>query len=227
MRVDEVRDEDAWGRPRAAGEGAEARGLAHVVELLAEARAHDVEHRLRVEAPAAEDADERPEERRVGEIALHRARDAGVLHLDGDLAPVVEAGAVHLADGGAGEGRVVPLGEERVDGRVELLLDERADGRGRRARRLGAQRLERRLERRGVLLGYQPVDVARHLADLRREATQVAQHLGRVLGRGAASAVDQHARAGAHAHGGETGEAAQARLGKPAFFGHRACRRVF
>ena len=94
------------------GEGAEAPGLADVVELLAEARADDLEHRLRVEAAAPEHADERLEERRVREVALHRAGDARVLHLDGDLAPVLEPRAVHLADGGAGEGGVVPLGEE-------------------------------------------------------------------------------------------------------------------
>jgi len=83
-----------------------------------------------------------------------------------------------------------------------------------------AERLERRLERRGVLLGHQPVDVARHLPDLRRQAAQVPEHLGRVLGGAPASAVDQHAGAGAHADGSQPREAAQARLGDAAVFSH-------
>ena len=78
----------------------------------------------------------------------------------------------------------------------------------------GAQRLERRLERRRVLLGDEAVDVAGHLPDLGRQPAQVAEHLRRVLRRGAPAAVHQQARARAHAHRGETGEAAQPGLGE-------------
>ena len=156
MRVDEVGDEDGGVARVEAREGAQVGGLADVVELLSEARLDNVEHGLRVEAPAAENADEGLEKRGVREVALYGAGDARVLDFDGDFAAVGQARAVNLADGRAGEGNVVPLGEEGVDGGVELFLDEGTDGLGRGARGLGAQGLEGGLEGRACCSGTRP-----------------------------------------------------------------------
>ena len=161
-------------------------GLEGVVELLAEARPQRRELTLRVEATRAEDGTHAFEDPGVREIAVDRLLDAGVLHLHRDLDAahhaLGEPRAMDLADRGAGDRDVVERVEEPIDGRAELVLDDSADLRSAGARGLGAQDLQRRLERIALRLGHEPVDVARHLPDLRSEATHGAEHIGGAIG---------------------------------------------
>ena len=205
------------------GEGALPLGLQRIVELLAEALLDLLEDALRLEAPRAQRAEHPLEHAGVVEIALDGAGDARVLHLDGHAAPVVEGGTVHLADGGAGEGGVLPLGEELFDRRAQILLDGAADGRRRGARRGGAQAAQRGLVGGALLLRHHAVDVARHLADLGGDATQGAQHLGGVPGRRGAVLRQEQAGAGARAEGREPGEAPDPAGGEATLIGHPRC----
>jgi hypothetical protein len=191
-----------------------------VVELLAEALADDGEHSLAVEAPPSHRADQLLEDARVGEIALDRARDARVLHLDGDLAPA-RPGAVDLADGRARDGHVVPLLEERAERRAELFLHEGANLRHARGGRRRAELPHRRLVRSAVLLGYDPVDVARHLAHFRGEAAEGAERLGRSVCSAFSAAREKEARAAACAGCGEPREPRDASFGDPPLHGCR------
>jgi len=50
-----------------------------------------------------------------------------VLHLDGQLAPVMAARHVHLRQRRAGDGLRVEGGEELLRGRSEILLDDGCD----------------------------------------------------------------------------------------------------
>ena len=176
-------------------ESREATRLELVVELLAEARADHREHLLRLEAFAAERADEALEDAGVREVALDRLDDARMLHLDRDLAPVDQLRHVDLADRRAREGLVAPAREEAVDGRAELRFDARADLRRRRPRRRRLQRLHRSLVRLALPFGDDAVDVACHLPDLGGQAAESAQHLRRMVCASRAASIEQSARA--------------------------------
>ena len=84
-----------------AGEGALVLGLELVVELLEDPLADLAGDRLRVQA-GGERLGDPDEDAGVGQVGLERLGDAGVLDLHGDVAAVVQAGAVDLADRGGG-----------------------------------------------------------------------------------------------------------------------------
>ena len=177
-------------------EGLGAVGLEPVVELLGEARADLLVGALRLQPPRRDGAEHELEGARVVEVGRDGEVDAGVLHLHRHLAAVVEAGPVHLADRRAREGDVGPLREEPLRRVAELLGDDAADVLRRRGRGGRAEHLEGPLVGAVVLRGDDPVDVAGHLADLRREAAEVAEHLGGVPRRGVVAVAGEH-RAGA------------------------------
>ena len=120
----------------------------------------------------------------VLEVGAHRLGHARVLHLDGHLAPVVQAGAVDLADRGGRHGLLVELGEHVVEPLAQAVLDHLAHALERHARggvaQLGQLGLDALLE-----LGREGagVDERGHLADLHRRALHLAEHLEDLLGR--------------------------------------------
>ena len=59
----------------------------------------------------------------ISPVGMHKFVDGGSLHFDDDLLPV-ERGAVHLPEGGCGEGRRVEGVEELVDLRLRGRLME-------------------------------------------------------------------------------------------------------
>ena len=202
------------------GEVADALGFELVVELLAEPLLDDGEDVLGLEFPRATHGGEGLQDRRVGQVALDRPPDSRVLHLDGDLEPVVEPRAVHLADRRAGDGELVPLGEELRDGGAEVLLDGGADCRGGRRGRLRAEGGQGRLVGLPVVLGDDAVHVACHLPDLRGETAERAERLGSLLCRAASVAIEEEPGARADARGGEPREPGEAALGELPFVGH-------
>ena len=117
--------------------------------------------------------------------ALHGTRHAGVLDLDGHLAPVIgEPGAVDLADRRRRDGLLVEALEDLVDRVFEVLLDHAAhllEGHRRgRVTELG----ELALELLAVLLGHQAdVEERHHLAELHGGALHRPQHGHDLLGR--------------------------------------------
>ena len=81
--------------------------------------------RLRVEA--GRDALHQPQDQpEVLHVGADGAGDARVLDLDRDVAPVVQRGAVDLADRGGGDRLLVEVGEDLVERLAELLLDHLA-----------------------------------------------------------------------------------------------------
>ena len=104
------------------GEGALRLGLELVVELVGGARLHLLDQRLDVDAGDQRRRSVRAEPGELAQVGHQRLAGAGVLHLDRDLAPVVPAALVHLADRrGRGRAAVEP---------DQLVLPVRRRGRG-------------------------------------------------------------------------------------------------
>ena len=165
-----------------------------VVKLLGEPLADLLRHRLRVHA-GRERLRQPQEQAQVLHVGAHGARDAGVLHLDGDAAAVVQPRAVDLADGCGGKRLGLELRERVVELLARVGLDHLAhlierDPRGRVAQ-LGELGLEPLV---GLLGEGTRVHERGNLADLHRRALHLAEDvqdsLGRLqlppLGRGAA-----------------------------------------
>ena len=110
--VDDVGDDDE----RVAAEDARHRALVLrlelVVELVADAAADLLGGRLDVE-PRRDPLHQPQDHPEVLHVGPHRLGDARVLDLDRDVAPVVQLGAVDLADRGGRDRRLVEL-RERV-----------------------------------------------------------------------------------------------------------------
>ena len=121
------------------------RGLDAVVELVVHARPQLVDQRLDVEPLQRERGEEVVEHLGVVEIGSDRAIDAGVLHLDRDLATVGKDGSVHLTDGGCRHRDRVPVEEEAAGLVAELAADHPLRERRRHGRHVGLQRGERGL----------------------------------------------------------------------------------
>src|SRR4051812_42811395 len=110
-------------------EGFGVAGLEAVVELLADRARELVDELARVDElerahTLADQARGLVEQREVG---FDLARGVRALNLDRDPAAVRERGAVHLADRGGGDGRLVEVGEELLDAQLELLADHALD----------------------------------------------------------------------------------------------------
>ena len=153
-----------------------------VVELLVDARADLVAHRLRIQArrdPLHEPQDH-PE---VAHVRAHRLRDAGVLHLDRHVAAVVQLGLVHLTDRGGGDRHRVERLEDLADGLAVLGLDDLAHVLEGDLRRGVAQLGELGLKLLAVLLGHEAdVEERHHLAELHRRALHRPERRDDLLG---------------------------------------------
>ena len=142
--------------------------LAHGAHDVGEVRAqHPLEH---------------PGERaRVGQVGRDGLPHPRVLHLHDDLAAVVAPGGVDLPDRGRGDRLLLEAGEVLVE-RAELLLDHGEHHLVRRWRVVGLEPAEHLLPDLGVLLGHDLLEVAHHLAELHRQALQLAEGAGELLG---------------------------------------------
>jgi hypothetical protein len=163
-----------------------SRRLELVVELFAEALAERLDLILDLQARAAHRAQKELQHVGVGEIALHRADDARVLHFHRDLAPVEEGRAVDLTDGRGGDRHLVEAREELANRSLERRLDRLADVFVVALWRGPLQTRHRLLVRVSLGLRDDPVDVAGHLPELGREPAQVAERScdrgGRIFG---------------------------------------------
>jgi hypothetical protein len=139
-----------------------------VVELVDDALADLVPDRLGVELGG--DRPGEPEQHpEVLHVGADRVVDAGVLDLDGDVAAVLQRGAVDLADRGRRDRLGIELGEGVCERAVEVGLDHLAHLLEADRRSGIAERGELRLEALAVLWRDHPdVDEGEHLADLHR-----------------------------------------------------------
>ncbi len=176
-RVD-PRDEDEGVPVVSAGEGALVLRLELVVELLQNPLAQLRGDGLGVEA-GREHLREPHDHAGVRQIRLEGVGDARVLHLDGDPRPVLQRGAVDLADRGGGERLRLDLGEHPVGWLLVLVLEDLVDLLPRHGGSAGPELCELLLVDLAVL-GRQEVDVdeGRHLSDLHRRAFHLAQDGG-------------------------------------------------
>ncbi len=153
-----------------------------VVELLVDPRADLVAHRLRVQARGdhLHEPQDDPEVLHVGADGLGHAR---ILHLDRDVAPVVQARLVDLADrGGRDRHRVEGL-EHGLDRLAVLALDDLLHVLVGDLRRGVAQLGELGLELFAVLLGNEADVEERHdLAKLHRRALHRPERRDDLLG---------------------------------------------
>ena len=134
--------------------------------------------------PGAIDAHEAQDHPHVLHVGADRVGDARVLHLDGDVATVVEPGAVDLADRRRGDRVLVELVEDVVELVVVLLLEDLAHVLERDLRRGVAQLGELGLELLAVLLGHEAdVQEREDLAELHGRALHRAQRGDDLLGR--------------------------------------------
>ena len=65
-------------------------------------------------------------EAEVAHVGVDRLGDAGVLDLDGNVAAVVQLGAVHLPDRGGGDRLGLEVRERRPELLAEIVLDHLA-----------------------------------------------------------------------------------------------------
>ena len=195
--VHELRDEHALARERAdhaghddervAVEDARQRALVLrlelVVELLDDPLADLFGDRLDVE-PGRHPLEQAHDHVEVLHVGAHGRRDARVLHLDGDLAPVGQRGAVDLADRGGRDRFLIEGGEDVVDRLFEVILDHLAHLLEGDRRRGVAQLGQLELELLAVLLGHEAhVEEGHHLPELHRGALHRPQRGDDLLGR--------------------------------------------
>ncbi len=116
-------------------------------------------------------------------VGPHGLGDARVLHLDRDVAAVVQPRAVDLADRGGGDRVLVERVERLGEVLAEVGLDDLAHVVEADLRRRVAQLAELALELLAVLLGHQAdVEERHHLAELHRRALHRPQRGDDLLG---------------------------------------------
>ena len=106
----------------------------------------------------------------VGKVGPHRASDVRVLDLHRHALAALQAGAVHLTEGGGGEGLGLELGEQILGIAAELAVDVLAQERVVHRRRLEVQRLQGL----GELARHEQRIAGEGLAQLHHRAAQVA-----------------------------------------------------
>ena len=122
----DCRDDDVLDAGEVGGDVLGVVSFVDEVELARDHPAHLFGDEAEVErlVEAVEDGDE---ERDVLQVVLDQALDAGVLHLDGDNAPVVQDGAVYLRQRCRGDRRGFELSEHRLERLTQLALDDLPD----------------------------------------------------------------------------------------------------
>ncbi len=179
--VDDLGDEDLPVVAVGVGELALRGRLQLVVELLQQPLAQldgellDVEVRL-------QHFEQRRDPRQLAQVRAQRVARAGVLDLDGHLAPVVPHRPVHLADArrrgrGVVEGRepLAPLGPD-------LPLEHPVDAGGRQRRRRVLELRQRLPVGGGQVLGERRLEDRQRLAQLHRAALELPEHAEQVFG---------------------------------------------
>ena len=187
---DDVRDHDVGVVAERLGEGPLRLGLELVVELVDRARLHLLDQGLDVDARhqrrdgAAEPAD-------LAQVGHQRLPGAGVLDLDRDIASVVPAALVHLADARRRGRAAVHPDELVLPVRAQALRDLVADGLGRHRRRGVLQPGQLFAIGAGDLLGQRRLEHAQRLTELHRPALELAEGPEQLLG-GPLLDVGQH-----------------------------------
>ena len=179
---DDVGDDDERVAAEDARQTALVLGLELVVELLLDARADLGAQRLGVQ-PGRDRLHEPQDHPEVLHVGAHGGVHPGVLDLDRDVAAVVEASPVDLADRGGGDRHRVEGLEDLVERVVVLLLEDLLHvlegDLGRRIAQLGELGLELLAE----LLGDQAdVEEGHHLAELHGRALHRPQGGDDLLG---------------------------------------------
>ena len=127
----------------------------------------------------------------LAQVGHQRLAGAGVLHLDRDVAAVVPAALVHLADRRRGGRSAVQPDQLVLPVRAEALRDLVADGLGRHRRRGVLQPGQLLAVGAGHLLGQRRLEHAQRLTELHRPALELAEGPEQLLG-GALLDVGQH-----------------------------------
>ena len=127
--------------------GAQAIGVSAFlgeVEFLQHSGSKLPQHRRRGEAPClrARRLDHGRHLRDQPQVGLHARPDAGALHLQHDIAPIVQSGAVNLRDRGGGKRRLVQPRERGFRRLAKRLLQRGAYHRELQRRRLAVQLLK-------------------------------------------------------------------------------------
>ena len=181
--VDDVRDDDERVAAEDARQAPLVLGLELVVELLLDARADLGPQRLGVQ-PGRDRLHEPQDHPEVLHVGPHGSVDPGVLDLDRDIAAVVEARLVDLADRGGGDRDRVEGLEDLVERVVVLLLEDLLHvlegDLGRRVAQLGELGLELLAE---LLVDEADVEERHHLAELHGRALHRPQRGNDLLGR--------------------------------------------
>ncbi len=145
-----------------------------VIEFLGHPVPQLGEQRLDVQA-RHEPAEKPGETAQLAEIAHQRPARARVLDLDGNLAPVVPDGSVHLADGRGGRRLVVELGEAGPPTLAHVAREHLVHSPGRHRRRGFLQPGQGGPVRFGDLRGQRGLEYGQRLPELHRAALELAQ----------------------------------------------------
>ena len=179
MLGDDVRDVDERVVAIAGRELGLVRRFDPVVEFVAHPVAQLVDDGPNVQSLQRERREQAVEDLDVVEVGADGAVDTGVLHLDRDITPVAEHGAVHLPDRRGGDGLRIPAGEPALRRLAQLVAHDPLGELRCHRWRVGLQCGERLLG----LLRQALEDEPEQLADLHERALHLA-HGGRgVLGR--------------------------------------------
>ena len=207
-------------------------GLELVVELLDGPCLHlgdqgtDVETRHQRSETAGHPAE-------LAQVGGHGLGRAGVLHLDGDLAPVGPAPAVHLPDRGGRGGLGVEPDQVVLPVRPQLAGEDLAHRHGGHRRRGVLEPGQVLAVRRRDLVGQGRLEDRHRLAELHRPALEVSQRAEELLGgallhlaqhglrRGASDALAQAQRGAAGVPQRQRSELRGARHGLAGKFTHR------
>ena len=172
--ADHARDADVRVAGVGGGESLLGGSFQPVIEFLSHPLPQFGEQRLDVQA-RHERAEKPREAAQLVDIADQRPGRARVLDLDGNLAPVVPDGSVHLADGGCGRRLVVELGEAGPPLLAHVPREYLVNCPGRQRRRGILQPGQGGPVRFDDLRGQRGLEYGQRLPELHRAALELAK----------------------------------------------------
>ena len=178
---DHLGDDDVGVVGEGVVEGGLRLGLEVVVELVLGAGLQLRDERLDLHA-GHQRAHGAGQPGQLAQVGAERLARAGVLHLHRDLAAVVPAALVHLADGRGRRGPAVQPHQLLAPVRPEVPLDGLAHGLGRHRRGGVLQPGELVAVGPGHLVGQRGLEHRQRLAELHRAALELAEGAEQLLG---------------------------------------------
>ena len=172
--ADHTRDADVRVAGVGGGESLLGGSFQPVIEFLGHPVPQLGEQRLDLQA-RHERAEKPGEAAQLAQIADQRPARARVLDLDGNLAPVVPDGPVHLADGRGRRRLVVELGEAGPPLLAHVAREHLVHSPGRQRRRGFLQPGQGGPVRSGDLRGQRGLEYGQRLPELHRAALELAQ----------------------------------------------------